>query len=361
MTMLQVPVVDLKPFYSGDPATRKRVAEEMDQVCRDIGFLVVTGHPIQAELMKAVADVSLDFFALPEAEKLKLKSPLEGTAGLRGYSPMMDESLSHSIGVKAPGDIKETVTMGPPGASEARYLMADDYYVCKDACNYFVPNVWPDQPHSMRPLWEEYFRVMDKFSRELHQLCALALALPEDYFVPLTDKHFSVFRALHYPKLTEAPEPGQVRAGEHSDYDDLTICMVQPGLQTRNRDGDWVDVPVVEGALVINLGDFLMRWTNDRWVSNRHRVINPPLEAATNVPRLSLIYFCNCNYDAMIECLPNCQDTDQPPKYPPIRTIDYINEKFTRQFLFEEWSEENSATFGTADTETRFKDNQSPA
>ncbi len=83
---------------------------------------------------------------------------------------------------------------------------------------------------------------MDKFSRELHQLCALALALahglPEDYFVPLTDKHFRVFRALHYPKLTEAPEPGQVRAGEHSDYDDLTICMVQPGLQTRNRDGD---------------------------------------------------------------------------------------------------------------------------
>jgi len=152
MTMLQVPAVDLQPFYSGDPAARKRVAAEMDQVCRDIGFLVVTGHPIQTELMKAVAEVSLNFFSLPEAEKLKLKSPLEGTAGLRGYSPMMDESLSHSIGVKAPGDIKETVTMGPPGASEARYLMADDYYVCKDACNYFVPNVWPDKPHSMRPL-----------------------------------------------------------------------------------------------------------------------------------------------------------------------------------------------------------------
>ena len=99
---------------------------------------------------------------------------------------------------------------------------------------------------------------------------------------------------------------------------------------------------MVEGALAINLGDFLMRWTNDRWVSNRHRVINPPVEADTNVPRLSLIYFCNCNYDAMIECLPNCHDADQPPKYPPIKTIDYINEKFTRQFLFEEWSDENS-------------------
>ena len=77
MTTLQVPVVDLQPFYSGDPAARKRVAEEM-QVCRDIAFLVVTGHPIQTELMKAVADVSLNFFSLPEAEKLKLKSPLPG-------------------------------------------------------------------------------------------------------------------------------------------------------------------------------------------------------------------------------------------------------------------------------------------
>jgi len=120
-----------------------------------------------------------------------------------------------------------------------------------------------------------------------------------------------MFRALHYPRLNASSEPGQVRAGEHSDYDDFSICAVQPGLQTRNQDGDWVDVPVVEGALVINLGDFLMRWTNDRWVSNRHCVINPPVEADTNVPRLSLIYFCNCNYDAMIECLPNCHDADQ--------------------------------------------------
>ena len=126
-----------------------------------------------------------------------------------------------------------------------------------------------------------------------------------------------------------------MRAGEHSDYDDLSICVVQPGLQARNRNGEWVDVPVVEGALVINIGDFLMRWTNDRWVSNRHRVINPPLDSEANERRLSLIYFCNCNYDAIIECLPTCHDADHPPKYTPIKTVDYITEKLTRQKHFE--------------------------
>ena len=131
--------------------------------------------------------------------------------------------------------------------------------------------------------------------------------------------------------------------------------MVQPGLQARNRNGDWVDVPVIEDALVINIGDFLMRWTNDRWVSNRHRVINPPLDSGENISRLSLIYFSYCNYDAMIECLPTCKLADQPPKYPPIKSSDYFTEKINRQTQFEEWSEKDSKNFNTGDTESRFK------
>ncbi len=233
--------------------------------------------------------------------------------------------------------------------------MREHYYSCDDAANWFIPNIWPEKPQSMRPIWEEYFRSMEKFADELHRLCALALDLPEDYFDPLTDKHYSIFRALHYPKLTETPEEGQVRAGEHSDYDDLSICVVQPGLQARNRNGDWVDVPVIEDALVINIGDFLMRWTNDRWVSNRHRVINPPLDSGDNISRLSLIYFSYCNYDAMIECLPTCKPADQPPKYPPIKSSDYFMEKINRQTQFEEWSEKDSKNFNTGDTESRFK------
>ena len=355
MTLLQVPVVDLAPFYSGEPIKKKQVADKIDQACTDIGFLVVTGHPVDLRLIEAVQEVSQEFFDLPDSEKCELTSPLEVI--IRGYSPMMAETLSHSIGQEAPGDIKEIVTMGPPGASEAKFVMGADYYTCADSSTFFAPNVWPERPHAMRPLWEEYFRVMERFAGELHQLCALGLDLPENYFDRFIDKHFSVLCVLHYPKLTGEPDPGQVRAGEHSDYDDLSICVVEPGLQTRNRDGEWVDVPVIEGALVINIGDFMMRWTNDRWVSNRHRVINPPLDSHANANRLSLIYFCNCNYDAIIECLPTCQDAEHPPKYPPIRTVDYITEKYARQTGSEAWSDDDTTAFGTGDTESRFIEN----
>ena len=356
MSSVQIPVIDLSPFYSDDPEQKMRVAREMDNICQNIGFLVVTGHSVDPRIIKAVQDVSLEFFALPEAEKIRMKSPVDAT--IRGYSPLMGESLSYSIGKSAPGDIKEIVSMGPPGAPEANYLMGVEYYACEDAASWFAPNVWPERPQNMRPLWEAYFRVMEKFADELHQLCALALNLPENYFGPLTDKHYSILRALHYPKLTTLPEEGQVRAGEHSDYDDLSICMVQPGLQVRHRNGEWLDVPVVEDALVINIGDFLMRWTNDRWVSNRHQVINPELSSNANVNRLSLIYFSYCNYDAVIDCLPTCHTTGEPPKYPPIKSSDYFTEKFSRQTSFEEWSDDDSAQFGTADTESRFEEQE---
>ena len=183
MPLLHVPVIDLSPFYSGDPEQKKRVAREMDKVCRDIGFLVVTGHQVDPHLIKAVQDVSHEFLDLPESEKLKLKSPID--AIIRGYSPMMGEGLSFSIGESAPGDIKEIVTIGPPGASEARYLMGDDYYTCKDASTWLAPNVWPERPQNMRPLWEAYFRVMEQFAHELHQLCALALELPSYGVAPV--------------------------------------------------------------------------------------------------------------------------------------------------------------------------------
>ena len=352
MSSIEVPVIDLSPFYSGDPEQKMRVAQELDSICQNIGFLVVTGHSVNPALIKAMQEVSLEFMALPESEKLKLTSDIDPV--LRGYSPLKSEGLSYSIGEETPGDIKEIVSMGPPGSSEASYVMGEHYYSCDDAANWFIPNIWPEKPQAMRPIWEKYFSSMEKFADELHRLCALALRLPEDYFDPLTDKHYSLFRALHYPKLTETPEAGQVRAGEHSDYDDLSICVVQPGLQARTRNGDWVDVPVIEDALVINIGDFLMRWTNDRWVSNRHRVINPQLDSGANTNRLSLIYFSYCNYDAMIECLPTCKIADQPPKYPPIKSSDYFTEKINRQTSFEKWSDDDSSQFGTADTESRF-------
>ena len=353
MTMLNVPVIDVSPLYSGNAEAKGELAAQIDDVLQDIGFLVVTGHPIDLGLISKVHDVSCRFFALPEAEKMEALRPDDFS--VRGYSPMLSEGLSYGIGNETPPDLKESLTVGPPGAPEAKYLLDDAYYRSDSAGTHFMPNIWPAEPRELRPLWEEYFRVMTEFGVDLHDLFSIALGLPEGYFDNSIDKPFSMFRVLHYPRLTDQPEPGQIRAGEHSDYDNLTICVVEPGLQARNRNGEWVDVPVVEGALVVNLGDLMMRWTNDRWVSTRHRVVNPPLDSKGNQPRISLIYFYECNYDAVIECLPTCQSDERPAKYPPIGAAAYITEKYTRQTRLEEWSADHAEAYGTADTESRFK------
>ena len=112
-----------------------------------------------------------------------------------------------------------------------------------------------------------------------------------------------------------------------------------------------MDVPAVAGSFVVNIGDFLMRWTNDRWRSTRHRVLNPPRASGG---RLSFCHFVEPNYDAVIECLPTCHGPDEPAKYPPITAGDYMLEKFSVQASGEEWNDDDSRKFGTGDTETRF-------
>jgi isopenicillin N synthase-like dioxygenase len=147
-------------------------------------------------------------------------------------------------------------------------------------------------------------------------------------------------RVINYPPQLEKPLPGQLCAGEHSDYGTVTILGHEQGtefggLQVLNRAREWVDVPVIPGSLIVNLGDMMQRWTNDRWVSTMHRVVNPPREPRLNKRRTSVVFFHEGNYDAVVECLPNCSSYENPPKYLPVTCGEYLHLKFTRQTTFE--------------------------
>ena len=139
-------------------------------------------------------------------------------------------------------------------------------------------------------------------------------------------------RLNHYPEQTTPPAPGQLRAGAHTDYGLLTILNgenVPGGLQAQTRDGRWLDVETDPRTFVVNIGDLLMRWTNDRWMSNVHRVVNPPDSAAARSRRLSIAFFHHPNYDASIECI-------APPgqaKYPPVSSGAYRDEKYRQTRL----------------------------
>lgn len=326
MTLLTVPIIDLAPYFEGTEQGRAEVARKVDEASRSIGFLVITHHGISPELIARVSELSRQFFALPLADKRRVDRPREDA--VRGYSAVGEEGLSYSLEEATPGDLKESFSVGPSNVPD------DEYHRGKAAGPHFEPNSWPDIP-GFREAYEEYFEAMSELSRSLMRIFALGLKLPERFFDDKIDEHISMFRVLSYPPQKEAPLPGQLRAGAHSDYGSLTVVLPDDkGLQVLNKAGQWVDVPQVEGGLVVNIADLMMQWTNDQWVSTMHRVVNPPFEAASTNRRQSLVFFHQPNYDAMVECLPSCLAPGGKPTYAPISSGDHLMSKFVKQTTF---------------------------
>jgi isopenicillin N synthase-like dioxygenase len=171
-----------------------------------------------------------------------------------------------------------------------------------------------------------YYRAMAALAATLMDVFAEALGLDDGFFRPLIDRHGSAMRMLHYPHQASSPPSGQLRAGAHTDYGTLTILAQDAapgGLQVRDAAGRWVSVPHEPGAFVVNLGDLMARWTNDRWRSTLHRVVNPPMVDGSN-ERFSIAFFHNANWDALVTCLTE----DATPKYPPIRAGAHLMAKF---------------------------------
>ena len=324
-----VPVIDIAPFLDGTPEGIAFVANQVANACENIGFFQITGFGVDETLIQGVYDVSRRFFDLSEAVKASAAQPAPGQ--VRGWTAVGMEGLSYSLNEAAPGDLKEKMDMGPFSVPD------DDYYTCEEAGPHFAPNVWPEEFPEMRPIWEKYFAEMSEVSRQVMRIFAVGLGLDIDYFEDKIDRHISMFRAINYPDQPTPPLPGQLRAGAHSDYGSLTLLRQEqrPGsLQVMTKAGTWFDVPAVPGALVVNIGDLMAEWTNDRWVSTLHRVINPPRDLANDSRRISLVYFHQPNYDAMIACLPTCLVDGEDPKHASMSSGEHLFSKFVKQTTF---------------------------
>lgn len=322
-----VPVIGIAPFGSGEDrgaAERAAVVRAIDAACTDIGFFTIAGHGVPATLADRMLETSRAFFDLPAAEKQRVARPRPEQS--RGYIALGAENLSYSRGDASTTDLKEFFAIGPVDVPDQPYYRRPEAYPS------FAPNLWPERPEELRGVWTEYYRTIEKLAARLMRLFALALGLHEEFFHDKTDRHISGIRANHYPEQVEPPAPGQIRAGAHTDYGAVTILLPEnvPGLQVLNRQGAWVDVVAPPGTFVCNIGDLMQHWTNDRWVSTMHRVVNPPRAAAAGNRRLSIPFFHQPNYDALIECLPTCCGPDNPPRYEPVASGQHRLTKFLR-------------------------------
>ena len=324
MMLTTVPVIDIAPFLGGATADRQFVARAIGGACEDIGFFTIVGHGVDERLVRRMYDVSRAFFDLPTAEKQRVGRPKPEQS--RGYIGVGEENLAYGVG-RDTTDLKEFFAIGPVDVPD------EPYYSAPAAYPSFAPNVWPERPPELRAIYVEYYRAMERLAGHLMRAFALALDLPEDFFRDKTDRHISGIRVINYPDQPQAPASGQLRAGARSDDGALTILKaenVPGGLEVLNRAGEWVAVAPVADSFVINLGDLMMHWTNDRWISTLHRVANPPRDAALGSRRQSIVFFYQPNYDALIECLPGCCGPGRPAKYAPVTSGEHRLRKFLK-------------------------------
>ena len=310
--------VDLTGWFEGDEAARDATAALVDEACSRSGFLAVTGHRIDPALIDDMLAVTTAFFDLPLVEKLRYRP--DDLAGNRGYAPEGAEALSYSLGEESPPDLFEAFNIG-------REVVPADVDAAT-ALRYYSPNIWPTEPAPMRQIWLAYWDACEQLGDVLLAVFARALGLPDRHFAPYLGRSISVMRANNYQRRAGAPPPvdGQLRMGAHSDYGSLTVLLADrvPGLQLLGADGAWHDVVPPEGGFVVNLGDLLARWTNDRWRSTLHRVVPPPPEADGSCRRRSIAWFQQPDHDALIEVLPTCVTSDRPARYGPITSGDHL-------------------------------------
>jgi len=275
---MSVPVIDLT-------ANDARVVQQVGAACERIGFFTITNHGVPAEVIDGAWRAARAFFDRPEAEKMALAlGDREGLmANLPQYYPFQEEALAAGLGVKTPGDLKESIGFGPNDGGRP----------------------WPAEPAELRPAMERYFTAMLGLGDQLRRVLLEALGRPGDVLDDLFPPNggASYLRAINYPEQDDVL-PLQMRAGAHTDYGCLTILRSEDsagGLQVNDRDGQWIDLQGLDDSFVINIADAMSVWSNDRFVSTLHRVVTPPDALVAGSRRQSIAFFYNPAADALIE------------------------------------------------------------
>ena len=337
-----IPVVDLS-------RTREEteIVSELLEAFTTIGFCTLVHHGIPKDLFPKAFRASRNFFELPIEAKLKYK--YKTPSSNRGYIPYGAErhdkdgegnalvitAATNDASTTAP-DQKETIDIGHD----------DDEDVFK--------NEWPQElPRDFRDVLETYFEEMDTLHLRLMKYVSRGLELPDDgdYLVRKCNGKHENLRLLHYPSMARTiggvAKGGTTRGNAHTDFGTLTLLVQDTvgGLKVKRKDGTWIDVQPVEDSIIVNVGDMLMRWSNDRLKATLHKVESPEVTTNATTPsvisettealttktivpeRYSIAFFCNANKNVEIECLETCRSPTEPARYPPINAHEYLTQR----------------------------------
>ena len=288
-----IPIID---FHS------KTVEQQMYVAYTTCGFAVFTN--VYDEWLSEFRDwrhLMEEFFNLPV--DIKQQYAYSGVTENIGYNWLEEERLTPTM----PGDLKESYNWVSPDRMQEQY--------------------WPTEIPDFKPMAQKIERISRMLSYQFLYRFEKVLRLPTG---SLVEKHIdgsATMRMIKYPAWDGEIKEGQVRGGAHTDYGSITLLWRFDdvgGLQIQDRETNyWVDVPVVENSIVLNIADMFARWSNDTLKSSNHRIVNTDLTR----PRYSMPYFVDPGRDVIIKNL-----TNLPDKYPPISAYEYLKWRLAQSY-----------------------------
>ena len=293
----EIPLLDMSPYLRGEPGGRERVAARLKEITETIGFFYLSGHGIPQTLVDRVFEQSRRFHALP--------------AEVKDSIPWVDRD-SHKTGYLGAG--KERTERTNVNIIENAKNLYSRFTIIREPDPGVETNVWPDNLPGFKEVVLEYQAAVENLGKQFLPLWSTSLKLPLDFFEPMFEVPHVTLSLLHYPPQ-KTVGGRQYGIAPHTDNSMMTFLAQAniPGLAVRMPSGHWRLVDIIPGTLLVNTGNVLVRWTNDQFLSTKHRVIN-----TNDVDRYSIPVFFGPNADAIIEVVPTCQTPANPPRYEPM-------------------------------------------
>jgi len=295
-----LPLLDLGDYLSGDESAKLALVDELRYASETVGFLALKNHGIPQSLLDRAIAENERFCALPLEEKLKIQIDQHQRGYIQPRATRIKHSTYHD---NTKFDLNETTVFATEYAPDNPHVMAGKQF--------YAQNQWPENLPGFREVVEEYMGAMETLGKKLLPLWALALELPEDFFQPYFQNNYSYYRMAHYPPKPDVAE-NEFALGAHADTGFMTLLPSADveGLEILDADDVWFRPSKVAGAIHVNIGQFLERWSNERFRATPHRVAIPKKDHRYTVP-----VFVNPDFELVAECLPTCQGPDNPPKY----------------------------------------------
>ena len=305
---MPIPSVDLADFLSGDPMRKSDFVQKLGKAYEEVGFVAVKNHGVPDELIADLYRYVQEFFSLPLDHKKNYEIP--ELAGQRGYTSFGKE---HAKGSDSP-DLKEFFQYGQ--------IPRDNF---KEE-NY-PANVQVGEVDTFNKTFDDAYRAFEKSGTALLQAIALYLGLDEHYFDGYVHNGNSILRAIHYPPITHEPASA-IRAEQHEDINLITLLVgaSADGLEILTKQGEWVAVTSLPEQIVVNVGDMLQRFTNNKLMSTTHRVVNPKREL-WHTSRFSIPFFLHPRSSMSLHCLDTCVDEAHPVAYEDATAGEYLDER----------------------------------